>query len=199
MAISCAYTPKQNRRAERKHRHVPETVLAMLFNAHAPASFWFNAFVSAIYIINRLPTKVLDHKSLFELVFGCSPNYNVFRVFGCRVFPYLRDYAPHKLAPRSLECIFLGYDTQYNGYRFLDLATSRIYTTRHAQFDETNFPFSGQVAPIDLAKLLFSSYCDGPSTGEPPRPVSTVTPPNQMAETSGGCCDSIEYHHNEHM
>lgn len=101
--------------------------MALIIGYHAPASFWIDAFISATYIINRLPTKVLDNKSPFEFVFGFSPYYNVFRVF-----PHLRDYAPHKLAPRSLECIFLGYDTQYKGYRCLDLATSRIYTTRHA-------------------------------------------------------------------
>lgn len=37
--ISCQYTPQQNGRAERKHRHLTETGLAMLFNAHAPASY----------------------------------------------------------------------------------------------------------------------------------------------------------------
>ncbi|GJR28496.1 hypothetical protein Tco_1104728 [Tanacetum coccineum] len=37
-----------------------ETGLAMLFHAHVPASYWVDAFSSATYIINRLPTKLLD-------------------------------------------------------------------------------------------------------------------------------------------
>nr|GEW57967.1 retrovirus-related Pol polyprotein from transposon TNT 1-94 [Tanacetum cinerariifolium] len=32
--LSCPYTPQQNGRAERKHRHLTETGLAMMFNAH---------------------------------------------------------------------------------------------------------------------------------------------------------------------
>ncbi|XP_071687798.1 uncharacterized mitochondrial protein AtMg00810-like [Rutidosis leptorrhynchoides] len=31
-----------------------------------------------------------------------APKFDMFRTFGCRVFPYLRDYASHKLAPRSI-------------------------------------------------------------------------------------------------
>lgn len=37
--ISCPYTPQQNGRAERKHRHIVETGLAMLFHSHVPASY----------------------------------------------------------------------------------------------------------------------------------------------------------------
>ncbi|XP_076933194.1 uncharacterized protein LOC143599004 [Bidens hawaiensis] len=37
---SCPYTPQQNGRAEQKHRHIVETGLAMLFNAHISASYW---------------------------------------------------------------------------------------------------------------------------------------------------------------
>ncbi|GJZ39031.1 uncharacterized mitochondrial protein-like protein [Tanacetum coccineum] len=58
--LSCPYTPQQNGRAERKHRHLVETGLAMLFHAHVPASYWVDAFSSATYIINRLPTKLLE-------------------------------------------------------------------------------------------------------------------------------------------
>lgn len=50
--VSCTYTPQQNGRAERKHRHVTKTGLAMLVNAHAPASFWVDAFQTTTYIIN---------------------------------------------------------------------------------------------------------------------------------------------------
>ncbi|GJV28967.1 uncharacterized mitochondrial protein-like protein [Tanacetum coccineum] len=61
-------------RAERKHRYVTETRLAMLFNANAPASLWVKAFTSAVYIINHFPTKLLDKKSSFEQLFNRAPN-----------------------------------------------------------------------------------------------------------------------------
>lgn len=67
--------------------------------------------------------------SPFELLFSSSLNYDLFRVFVRHVFPYLRDYSPHKLAPRSTPCIFIGYSTNYKGYRCLDPTFNRIYTT----------------------------------------------------------------------
>lgn len=185
--ISCPYTPQQNGRAERKHRHITETGLKKVFNALAPASYWVDAFTSATYIINRLPSKLLQNKSPFELLFGASPNYDTFRIFGCRVFPYLRDYAPHKLAPRSISCVFIGYNTNYKGYQCLDLSTSRVYTTRHAQFDESSFPFTGVMDKVDLASLVFSSYYE-PSSSTPitsqmplkPRSISQLSPKSSI-------------------
>ncbi|KAJ0454664.1 hypothetical protein HanIR_Chr15g0742681 [Helianthus annuus] len=44
----------------------------MMFNAKAPPNLWFDAFTSATYIINRLPTKLLDDKSPFEV---CSTTH----------------------------------------------------------------------------------------------------------------------------
>jgi hypothetical protein len=119
----------------------------MLFNANLPPAYWVEAFSSAVHIINRLPTKLLNHKSPFEILYAKTPNYNTFRAFGCRVFPCLRDYSDHKLAPRSIPCIFIGYNSQYKGFKCLDPTTSRIYISRNAQFNESLFPFKSQ--PID--------------------------------------------------
>jgi transposase InsO family protein len=57
--FSCPYTPAQNGKAERKHRHITETGLTLLFHAHTPLTMWVEAFSTATYIINRLPTPVL--------------------------------------------------------------------------------------------------------------------------------------------
>ncbi|GJZ09562.1 retrovirus-related pol polyprotein from transposon TNT 1-94 [Tanacetum coccineum] len=156
--FSCLYTPQQNGRAERKHRHIVETGLAMLFNAHVPACYWVDAFTSATYIINRLPTPLLKNKSPFQLLFNQAPQYDNFRTFGCQVFPYLRDYAPHKLAPRSIPCIFIGYSAQHKGYRCLDPISSRIFVTRHARFNETIFPFSGSSCNTPISSLELTTF-----------------------------------------
>lgn len=92
-----------------KHSHIIETGLAMMFHGHVPAQYWVHAFSFAVYIINRLPSKVLGSKSPFELLFAQVPSYDNFCPFGCRVYPYLRDYSAHKLSPRSISCVFLGY------------------------------------------------------------------------------------------
>ncbi|KAI3494497.1 hypothetical protein L1887_40745 [Cichorium endivia] len=190
---SCPYTPQQNGRAERKHRHIVETGLAMLFNAHVPSSYWVHAFSSAVYIVNRLPTPFLQNKSPFELIFHRVPTYANFRPFGYRVYPYLRDYADHKLSPRSLPCVFLGYCSQYKGYRCLEPASSRTYITRHAKFDEQFFPFTSDdsqtpIGVLDLTIFLDDAPCmhAGSSTtpSDPPSSSPTPTYPCRLCDES---------------
>lgn len=81
--FSCPYTPKQNGRFERKHRHLVETGLVMLFNSYVPTICWFDVFSSATYIIRILPTPVLDNRTPFELLYSQIPTYTNFWVFGC--------------------------------------------------------------------------------------------------------------------
>lgn len=76
--VSCPYTPQQNGRAERNHRHITKTGLVMLFNGQAPTSLWVDAFTLVLFIVNRLPTKLLENKSPFELLYHMIPNYDMF-------------------------------------------------------------------------------------------------------------------------
>ncbi len=50
--ISCPGTPEQNGIAKRKHRHIVETDLTMLFHAQLPKNLWVEAFNTAVYLIN---------------------------------------------------------------------------------------------------------------------------------------------------
>ena len=160
--MSCPHTPAQNGRAKCKHRHITETGLAMLFHSHMPTTYWLDAFCFAIYIINRLPTPLLKGISPFELLYDVSPNYAHFHPFGCQVYPYLHDYAPHKLSPRSIPCIFLGYSSMHKGFWCMDVSTSQIYFTCHAKFDEFYFPFSNTGLISSILHLGFSLF-DEPS------------------------------------
>ena len=104
--LSCPYTPSQNSRVERKHHHVTETGLSLLFHSHLSPRFWVDALGTAANIINRLPTPLLGGKSPFELIYGYSLHYDNFHPFGCRVYPYLRDYMSNKLSPPAFLVFF---------------------------------------------------------------------------------------------
>ena len=58
--VSCPHAHQQNGSAERKHRHIVEVGLALLANASMPLKFWDDAFITATFLINMLPTKVLN-------------------------------------------------------------------------------------------------------------------------------------------
>ena len=81
--ISCPYTSEQNGIAECKHRHVVETGLALHAHSHLPNNYWVDAFLTAIYLINRLPTPTLNNNNPYTKLFKIEPNYSILRVFGC--------------------------------------------------------------------------------------------------------------------
>jgi histone deacetylase 1/2 len=56
--VSCPHTSQQNGIAERKHRHLVETGLALLAHSSLPLRYWDEAFLTACYLINRMPTPI---------------------------------------------------------------------------------------------------------------------------------------------
>jgi hypothetical protein len=179
--VSCPHTHQQQGSIERKHRHIVETGLSLLSHAHMPLRFWDEAFQTACYLINRLPTHVLQNKSPFEKLFHSVLDYLFLKTFGCACWPNLRPYNSHKLQPHSLQCVFLGYSFLHHSDKFLLIPTGRLYISRDVIFLENLFPFfqnistlptqpitpSGQsVSVLGPCPLLSSQArsCPGPST-----------------------------------
>ena len=63
---SCPHQPQENGVAKRKHRHITETTRALWLHAHLPKVFWAECVNTMIYLINRLPTAILNKISPFE-------------------------------------------------------------------------------------------------------------------------------------
>ena len=60
---SCVNTSQQNGVAERKNRHLLETTRALMLNMHVPTYLWGEAILTATYLINRLPSRILNFKT----------------------------------------------------------------------------------------------------------------------------------------
>lgn len=173
--ISCPHTPQQNSLAERKHRQITELGLVLMFHGKVPQKYWVEAFFTANFLSNLLPhTSLTNSKSPYELMYHRPPDYRLLRVFGSACFPMLRDYAQNKLDPRSLQCVFLGYNEKFKGYCCLLPTTGRVYITRHVIFDESSFPFADKYAHFHI-KTLFAllsawqtSFLKAPSISQQP-------------------------------
>lgn len=98
--------------------------------------------MTATYVINRLPSRVIDNVTPLERLFKAKPNYPMLKIFGCACWPHLRPYNNCKLSFHSKECAFLGYSSSHKGYKCLDISSGRVYISRDAIFDEGSFPFS---------------------------------------------------------
>lgn len=74
--VSCPYAHQQNSSAERKHRHLVEVGLSLLSHASMPLKYWDEAFISAAYLINRVPSKTIGHTTPLERLYDRQPDYS---------------------------------------------------------------------------------------------------------------------------
>lgn len=170
LRTTCPYTSQQNGKAERSIHSTNDIIRCLLFQAHMPGSYWAEALSAATYLLNRRPCQPIQFATPFERLFGISPSLDHLRVFCCLCYPNLSATAPHKLAPRSTSCVFLGYPHSQKGYRCLDLTTKRVLVSRHVYFDEMIFPFSTAAAPSKSSSLDMdlSFQDDAPGQGVGP-------------------------------
>ncbi|RVW71923.1 Retrovirus-related Pol polyprotein from transposon TNT 1-94 [Vitis vinifera] len=134
--LTCPGTFQQNGRAERKLRHILDTVRALLLSAKVPAPFWGEASLHAVHAINCIPSAVIHNQTPYERLFGSPPNYHHLRSFGSACFVLLQPHEHNKLEPRSRLCCFLGYGETQKGYKCYDPVSHRLRVSRNVVFWE---------------------------------------------------------------
>nr|AAT40538.2 Integrase core domain containing protein [Solanum demissum] len=137
---TCAYTPQQNGVAERKHRHLLELARALKFQGHIPITFWGHCVLTSAYIINRLPSIVLQGKSPYEMLFNKKPRLDHLRTLGCLCYASVLPKVD-KFASRVVQVIFMGHSSVTKGYIIFDIAKQKFFVNRGVVFREFTFPF----------------------------------------------------------
>ena len=131
-------TPQQNGVAERRNQTLMDMVRSILGYSSVPIIFWSEAIKTAVYILNRVPSKAIT-KTLFELWKGWKPSLRHTHIWGCP--SEVRVYNPHlkKLDTRIVSCFFIGYAESFKGYRFYcSTHIPKIIEARNAKFLEGN-------------------------------------------------------------
>lgn len=104
-----------------------------------PLKFWDEAFLMATYLINRIPSRVLDFSTPLTRLFGEKLNYN-FLCVGCACWPNL--HPDNTNLSSDLNYVVFSYTNKHKGYKCLDIYTGRVYISRDVIFEEAIFPFT---------------------------------------------------------
>ncbi|CAL2229802.1 unnamed protein product [Prunus armeniaca] len=134
--LTVAYSPQQNGVAERKNRTVVEMAKSMLHEKGVPYEFWAEAINTAVYLLNRCPTKALNKVTPFEAYTGRKPGIAHLKIFGSPCHVLIPSALRHKLEENSHKCIFVGYGLCEKGYRLFDPSTRKVTLSRDVTFDE---------------------------------------------------------------
>ena len=102
---SCPHTHHQNGVVQRKHRRLVETRLTLLAQAKMPLLFWWESFHTTFFLINRLPTPVLNNVSPFTKLHGRQLDYQFLETFGCACFSFLIVSINSISTHKSVTCI----------------------------------------------------------------------------------------------
>nr|GMD50423.1 Retrovirus-related Pol polyprotein from transposon TNT 1-94 [Ipomoea batatas] len=143
---SCVNTPQQNAVVERKHQHILNVARALRFQAHLPVDFWGHCVMHAVYIINRLPSPVIECSSPYQRLYGEVPDISNLKVFGCLCYAATLSGNKHKMAPRGRKCLFIGILAGMKGYMLYDLGDGSIFVSRDVTFYEEEFPMAADIS-----------------------------------------------------
>jgi Integrase core domain len=134
--LTAPYSPQQNGVVERRNQTVVAMARSMMKSMNMPAEFWGEAVATAVYILNRAPTKSLIGMTPYEAWYKRKPAVHHMRTFG--YVAHVKEVKDHirKLAARSSPMVFIGYESGSKAYRVYDPSTKKVSITRDVIFEE---------------------------------------------------------------
>jgi len=187
------YTPQQNGVVERRNQTVVEMARCLLKTMHMPSVFWGEAVATAVYLLNRSPTKALNNRTPFEAWHGKKPRVDHQKIFGCVGFVKHVGLGLKKLSDRSSKMVFIGYESGTKGYRFYDPSAGRLLISRDVVFYEGQ-PWNWEESTSERMQQSKNSFVVHYETDE--NPTTDPIGDQDAAEVggitccTGGCCGS---------
>jgi hypothetical protein len=134
--LMASYSPQQNGVVECRNQTVVGTTRSLLKSKGLPGWLWGEAVATAVYLLNRSPTRGVEGKTSFEGWYGKKPGVQHLRTFGCLV--HVKDTSPNlkKLNDRSRSMIFIGYEPGSKAYRAYNPVSKKVHVSRDIVFDE---------------------------------------------------------------
>jgi len=125
------YTPQHNGVSERRNRTLLDMVRSMMSLAELPKSFWGFALETAVYVLNRVPSKSVD-LTPYEIWYSKKPALSHIKIWGCPA--YVKRVMSDKLEAKSDKCHFVGYPKETMGFYFYHPLEQKVFVLKHAVF-----------------------------------------------------------------
>jgi hypothetical protein len=132
------YNPQQNGVVERKDMTLIDMARTMLGEYKMLERFWSEAVNMACQTINQLYLHRLLKKTIYELLTGNKLNVSYFSVSGSKCYILVSWGRHSKFAPKVIEGVLLGYDSNTKSYRVFNKSSGLVEVTSDVVFDETN-------------------------------------------------------------
>ncbi|RDX84124.1 hypothetical protein CR513_34877, partial [Mucuna pruriens] len=134
--LTCVNTPQQNGVAKTKNHHLLEVAKALLFQMFGEIA------LTTTYLINRLPTRVLNGISSIKHMLSFFPSPHLMLSLPCRVFgcvTFVHSHNPHcgKLEPRAVKHVFIGYPSIKKRFKCYHFSSRRVFISIDVTFHET--------------------------------------------------------------
>ena len=81
--LTAPYMPQQNGVVERRNQTVLGMARSMMKGMQVPGWLWGEAVSTAVFVLNRSPTRSVEGKTPYEVWYGSKPAVHFFRTFGC--------------------------------------------------------------------------------------------------------------------
>ncbi len=109
----------------------------MMATTNLPFYMRGSAILPANCLRNRTPCKILNFKTLFELMFNKLPEIRHLRIFGCTAYPLIMTKR-NKFEPTAqANCILAGFDDSDGIYWIYNRTTRKIFRSRYVKFNES--------------------------------------------------------------
>jgi len=88
-----------------------------MFHSQLPKHYWSYVVKHSIYLINYIPSLIIDNKSPFESLYEHNPNFSNLKV--CCLRYASTNFPRQKFDVRVKRGVFLEYQTGTKGYLIL--------------------------------------------------------------------------------
>jgi hypothetical protein len=115
-------------------------VRSMMSETDLPLSFWGYALETAVFTLNRVPTKSVVRTS-YEIWTRKHPGFSFLKIWGCEA--YVKCLMSDKLTPKSDKYFFVGYPRETKWYYFYNKVENKVFVAHNDVFMEKEFLAKG--------------------------------------------------------